>query len=396
MQLAVAAGMLSLGLLIPSHMSVSRASSPTMTATVTGSKKAFADPVGDDVPLLLRAARGEKVERPPVWMMRQAGRHMQVYRDLVKTYPTFRQRSEIADVATEISLQPWRAYGTDGVILFSDILTPLPGMGVDFDILEKEGPKMPPLRTKEQIDAVLSGKDFDPEAACPFVKEALGNLRREVGNQATVLGFIGAPYTMATYCVEGGTSASYLQIKKMGYDEPELLHSLLDKLADNLAEYACYQIESGAQVIQMFDSWAGNLAPADYDIFAGPYQKKIVDTVKARYPDTPFIMYIAKSAALLERMAATGIDIVSVDWTVTMKDARERLGPDVGVQGNLESAVLLGNHKLIEERTKEVIREAGPTGHIMNLGHGIEASTPEENAKKFVDTVKAWRWSDEA
>ena len=191
-----------------------------MTATVTSSKKAFADPVGDDVPLLLRAARGEKVERPPVWMMRQAGRHMQVYRDLVKTYPTFRQRSEIADVATEISLQPWHAYGTDGVILFSDILTPLPGMGIDFDILEKEGPKMPPLRTKEQIDAVLSGKDFDPEAACPFVKEALGNLRREVGNQATVLGFIGAPYTMATYCVEGGTSASYLQIKKMGYDEP--------------------------------------------------------------------------------------------------------------------------------------------------------------------------------
>jgi uroporphyrinogen decarboxylase len=387
--------MLSLGLLIPAHMPVSRASGLTMTATVSGKEKAFADPVGDDVPLLLRAARGEKVERPPVWMMRQAGRHMQVYRDLVKEYPTFRQRSEIADVATEISLQPWRAYKTDGVILFSDILTPLPGMGIDFDILEKEGPKMPPLRTKEKIDAVLVGKDFDPEAACPFVKEALGNLRREVGNEATVLGFIGAPYTMATYCVEGGTSASYLQIKKMGYNEPELLHALLDKLASNLADYACYQIESGAQVIQMFDSWAGNLAPADYDIFAGPYQKKVVDAVKARHPDTPFIMYIAKSAALLERMAATGIDIVSVDWTVTMKEARERLGPDVGVQGNLESAVLLGNHKLIEERTLAVIREAGPTGHIMNLGHGIEATTPEENAKKFVDTVKAFRWSDE-
>lgn len=168
---AVASGMLSLGLLLPAHMPVSRASSLTMTATVTGNEKVFADPVGDDVPLLLRAARGEKVERPPVWMMRQAGRHMQVYRDLVKEYPTFRQRSEIADVATEISLQPWRAYKTDGVILFSDILTPLPGMGIDFDILEKEGPKMPPLRTKEKIDAVLVGKDFDPEAACPFVKE---------------------------------------------------------------------------------------------------------------------------------------------------------------------------------------------------------------------------------
>lgn len=387
---AVASGILSLGLLLPAQMPVSRASSLTMTATASSKETAAA--AGELEPLLLRAARGEKVERPPVWMMRQAGRHMQVYRDLVKEYPTFRQRSEIAEVATEISLQPWRAYKTDGVILFSDILTPLPGMGIDFDILEKEGPKMPPLRTKEEIDAVLVGKDFDPEKACPFVKEALGNLRREVGNEATVLGFIGAPYTMATYCVEGGTSASYLQIKKMGYNEPELLHTLLDKLASNLADYACYQIESGAQVIQMFDSWAGNLAPADYDVFAGPYQKKVVSAVKARHPNVPFIMYIAKSAALLERMAATGVDIVSVDWTVTMADARKRLGPNVGVQGNLESAVLLGNHKLIEERTLDVIREAGPTGHIMNLGHGIEATTPEENAKKFVDTVKAFRW----
>jgi len=328
--------------------------------------------------------------------MRQAGRHMACYRELCKEYPTFRQRSEIADVATEISLQPWRGdgkgnggYKTDGVILFSDILTPLPGMGVDFDILEKVGPKMPPLRTKEAIDAIHL---MDPDASCPFVREAFGNLRREVGNEAAVLGFIGAPYTMATYCVEGGSSASFLEIKKMGYNEPALLHTLLDKLADNLAEYACYQIDSGAQVIQMFDSWAGNLSPTDYDIFAAPYQKKIVDKVKAKYPDTPFIMYIAKSAGLLERMAATGVDIVSVDWTVTMADARKRLGPDMGVQGNLDSAVLLGNHDLIEERTLEIIREAGPTKHIMNLGHGIEASTPEENARKFVDTVKNFRW----
>jgi len=365
-------------------MQTASAPAPTMDASAT------------EEPLLLRAARGLPVERPPVWMMRQAGRHMACYRELCKEYPTFRQRSENADVATEISLQPWRGdgngvggYKTDGVILFSDILTPLPGMGIDFDILESVGPKMPPLRTKEAIDAIHL---MDPDAACPFVREALGNLRREVGNEATVLGFIGAPYTMATYCVEGGSSASYLEIKKMGYNDPALLHTLLDKLADNLAEYACYQIDAGAQVIQMFDSWAGNLAPADYDIFAAPYQKKVVDKVKAKYPDTPFIMYIAKSAALLERMAATGVDIVSVDWTVTMADARKRLGPDMGVQGNLESAVLLGNHDLIEQRTLEVIREAGPTKHIMNLGHGIEASTPEENAKKFVDTVKNFRW----
>ena len=164
-------------------------------------------------PLLLRAARGETVERPPVWMMRQAGRHMKVYRDLCKKYPTFRQRSEIAEVATEISLQPWNAYQTDGVILFSDILTPLPGMGVDFDILEKAGPKKTPIRSQAAVDAMHL---IDPDAACPFVRQALGALRREVDGKATVLGFIGAPYTMATYCVEGGTSSSYLEIKKMG------------------------------------------------------------------------------------------------------------------------------------------------------------------------------------
>ena len=158
-----------------------------------------------------------------------------------------------------------------------------------------------------------------------------------------------------------------------------------------MAAYAIYQIECGAQVIQMFDSWAGNLAPADYDVFALPYQKRVVEQIKKAHPDVPLISYIAKSAALLERMRDNGCDIVSVDWTVTMSDARARLGPDVGVQGNLESAVLLSNPELIEERTLAVIKEAGPTGHIMNLGHGIEADTPEPHAKFFVDTVQGFR-----
>ncbi|KAJ1624128.1 uroporphyrinogen decarboxylase [Pavlovales sp. CCMP2436] len=340
-------------------------------------------------PVLLRAARGEAVERPPVWMMRQAGRHMKKYRDLVDKYPTFRERSEIAEVSTQISLQPWEAYKTDGVILFSDILTPLPGMGIEFDILEKSGPKMKALRTAAEIEAVHL---MDPDAACPFVRQTLGDLRREVGNEATVLGFIGAPYTMATYCIEGGSSSSYLEIKKMGLNEPALLHKLLTKLADNLAEYACFQIDSGAQVMQMFDSWAGNLSPIDYDVFAHPYQKYVVDKVKARYPEVPFITYIAKSAGLLEKMASNGGDIVSVDWTVNLADARQRMGMDVGVQGNLDPAVLLASPEIIVARTMDVIKQGGGKQHVVNLGHGIEPSTPEENAKLFVDTVKAHRY----
>jgi uroporphyrinogen decarboxylase len=316
---------MSIGGLVASALAFSSPARPAPRPAARGSP---AVSMAVDDPLLLRAARGEPVHRPPVWMMRQAGRHMKVYRDLCEKYPTFRERSEIAEVSTQISLQPWEAYKTDGVILFSDILTPLPGMGIDFDILEKAGPKIRALRTAAEIDAVHL---MDPDEACPFVRQTLGDLRREVGNEATVLGFIGAPYTMATYCIEGGSSTSYLEIKKMGLNEPALLHKLLTKLADNLAEYACFQIDSGAQVIQMFDSWAGNLSPIDYDLFAHPYQEHVVKKVKARYPDVPFITYIAKSAALLERMANNGGDIVSVDWTVHLAEARARMG-NVGVQ----------------------------------------------------------------
>lgn len=330
-------------------------------------------------PLLLRAARGEEVERVPVWMMRQAGRHMQIYRNLCKTHKSFRERSENADVATEISLQPWRAYGTDGCILFSDILTPFPGMGIDFDILEKEGPKM----TKQWLTMadVNDIKLMDPHKSTPFVGEALKNLRREVGNKATILGFVGLPYTLATYMVEGGSSSEYKHIKSLGYQSPHILHAMLDKLADNIGDYAIYQIESGAQVIQIFDSWAGCLAPADYDAFAAPYQKKVINKIKKAHPEVPIIMYIKNSGSLLERMAQSGVDIVSLDWTVTIDEARKRIGNKVGIQGNLDPMILFAPKDVIKSRTEEILKAVGGRNHVMNLGHGIDANTPEENGE---------------
>jgi uroporphyrinogen decarboxylase len=339
-------------------------------------------------PLLLRAARGEEVERVPVWMMRQAGRHMQVYRELCKKHKTFRERSENADVATEISLQPFNRYGTDGCILFSDILTPFPGMGIDFDITEKEGPKMKTWTTMEDVDKI---KLMDPHKSTPFVAEALKNLRREVGNRATVLGFVGLPYTLATYMVEGGSSTEYKQIKSLGYQNPKVLHAMLDKLAENIGDYACFQIESGAQVIQVFDSWAGNLSPHDYDTFAAPYQRKVIEKIKKKHPKVPTIMYINKSGALLERMAASGVDIVSLDWTVTIPEARKRIGDKVGIQGNLDPMVLFAPKEVIKERTEEILKATGGRHHVMNLGHGIDAHTPEENAEFFVKTVQGWK-----
>lgn len=341
-------------------------------------------------PLLLRAARGEEVERVPVWMMRQAGRHMQVYRDLCTKYKTFRERSEIAEIATEISLQPWKAYGTDGCILFSDILTPFPGMGIDFDITEKEGPKMKTWTTMDDVDKI---KLIDPVKSTPFVAEALKNLRHEVGNKATVLGFVGLPYTLATYMVEGGSSIEYKKIKSLSYQSPHILHAMLRKLADNIGDYANFQIESGAQVIQIFDSWAGNLSPNDYDTFAAPYQRIVIEKIKKSNPRVPIIMYINKSGALLERMAASGVDIISLDWTVTIEEARLRIGNKIGIQGNLDPMVLFAPDEIIKERTESILKAAGGRNHVMNLGHGIDAGTSELKSKFFINTVQQYRFN---
>ncbi len=334
--------------------------------------------------LLLRAAKGETVERPPVWMMRQAGRYMEVYRRLQSQY-SFKERCERPDLAIEISLQPFRAFAPDGVIMFSDILTPLDGMGIPFELIEKQGPVIdPPIRSQAQVDQVHS---LDPQESLPFIREILSTLRREVEGKAAVLGFVGAPWTLASYAVEGRSSKDYAQIKAMAYREPELLHQLLSKLAESIGRYVCYQIESGAQLVQIFDTWAGALSPVDYEVWALPYERAIVDYVKAVHPETPLVLYINGSSGVLERVPQVGIDIFSVDWMTDMADARQRLG-SLAVQGNLEPMVLLGSPDLIRQRTLDVLRKAGPTGHIMNLGHGIHQTTPESNVHIFFETVR--------
>jgi uroporphyrinogen decarboxylase len=337
-------------------------------------------------PHLLRAARGEIVDRPPVWMMRQAGRYMKAYRDLREKYPSFRDRSEIPEVAIEVSLQPWKAFQPDGVILFSDIVTPLPGLGIDMDIAEGKGPIIhSPIRTQAQVDSL---RPLEPEADLPFIKTILQALSQEVGNQSTVLGFVGAPWTLAAYAVEGKGSKTYSIIKNMAFTDPVILHQLLAKFADAIAVYARYQIDSGAQVVQMFDSWAGQLSPQDYDTFALPYQQRVFQQVKQTHPDTPLILLVSGSAGVLERMGQSGADIVSVDWAVDMADARTRLGKHVKVQGNLDPGVLFGSKQFIRDRIIDTVRKAGNWGHILNLGHGVLPETPEENVAFFFETAK--------
>mgnify|MGYP001183968874 CR=1 FL=1 len=343
--------------------------------------------MSESIPLLLRAAKGEKVERPPVWMMRQAGRYMKIYRDLREKYPSFRERSENPDLSFEISMQPFRAFKPDGVILFSDILTPLPGMGINFEIIESKGPIIEtPIRDLSSINNL---KKLNPEESLGFVGEVLSRLRNEINNTSTILGFVGAPWTLAAYVVEGKSSKTYSIIKSMAFNNPDILHQLLDHFADSIGEYLKYQIKSGAQVVQIFDSWAGQLSPAEYDIFAAPYQKKVINSVKQEYPETPIILYISGSAGVLERMAKTGVDIISVDWTVDIEDGCKRIPYSIGIQGNIDPGILFGNTKIIQEKINYTFDKVKDRKYILNLGHGILPGTPEDNARFFFEYSKS-------
>ncbi|XP_021684829.2 uroporphyrinogen decarboxylase isoform X1 [Hevea brasiliensis] len=355
-------------------------------------------------PLLLNAVRGENVERPPVWLMRQAGRYMKSYQTICEKYPSFRERSENVDLVVEISLQPWNVFKPDGVILFSDILTPLSGMNIPFDIVKGKGPVIfNPLHTAADVDQV---REFVPEESVPYVGKSLTILRKEVqlsvflfqfstlkvDNKAAVLGFVGAPFTLASYVVEGGSSKHFSKIKRLAFSEPKVLHTLLQKFATSMAKYIQYQAKNGAQAVQIFDSWATELSPVDFEEFSLPYLKQIVDTVRKTHPNLPLILYASGSGGLLERLALTGVDVVSLDWTVDMAEGRRRLGPNLAVQGNVDPGVLFGSKEFITNRINDVVRKAGKGKHILNLGHGIIVGTPEENVAHFFEVAKGIRY----
>ncbi|KAK6145625.1 hypothetical protein DH2020_022445 [Rehmannia glutinosa] len=307
-------------------------------------------------PLLLNAARGKEVERPPVWLMRQAGS----YQLLCEKHPSFRERSENVDLVVEISLQPWEVFKPDGVILFSDILTPLSGMNIPFDIVKGKGPIIfDPIRTAADVEKV---REFTPDESVPYVGEALTILRKEVNNEAALLGFVGAPFTLASYVVEGGSSKHFSKIKRLAFSEPKVLHALLQKFATSMAKYIQYQADKGAQAVQIFDSWATELSPVDFEEFSLPYLKQIVDT--------------------------ESVPIQISHLYFDMAEGRKRLGPNVAVQGNVDPGVLFGSKEFITERIKDTVRKAGKGKHILNLGHGIVVGTPEENVAHFLRLLR--------
>lgn len=263
-------------------------------------------------------------------------------------------------------------------------------MNVKFNIKEGSGPELPSWRTAAQVATMTL---LDPAAATPFVGATLRGLRREIGGESTLLGFLGLPFTLATYMIEGGSSKDFFQTKMLMYQQPSTVHRLLRNLEESMVAYGLYQIEQGAQVLQVFDSWAATLSPADYDVFALPYQRRVISRIKAARPEVPVILYIAKSGALLEKMGTSGADVVSLDWTSSLPQARQRMeaagaSPDLVLQGNLDPLLLLSDPDTIRRRTEEILREGGGRRHVMNLGHGIDPRTPEESVDLFVETVK--------
>ncbi|MCL7041592.1 hypothetical protein MKW94_014806 [Papaver nudicaule] len=342
-------------------------------------------------PLLVKAARGEPVSRPPAWMMRQAGRYMAVYRKLAEKHPSFRERSEKTDLIVEISLQPWKAFRPDGVIIFSDILTPLPAFGVPFDIEEVRGPVIQsPIRSEEGLKT-LHPIDLDK---LHFVGESLRILRQEVGEQAAVLGFVGAPWTIATYIVEGGTTRTYTNIKSMCHTAPHILRALLSHLTQAISDYVIFQIESGAHCIQIFDSWGGQLPPDMWEKWSKPYIMEIVGKVREKCPQTPLVLYINGNGGFLERMKGTGVDVIGLDWTVDMADGRRRLGNDISIQGNVDPAYLFSALPALTDEIHRVVRCAGQRGHILNLGHGVLVGTPEEAVAHFFDVARSLNYDN--
>jgi uroporphyrinogen decarboxylase len=333
----------------------------------------------------LQAARRQPVDVTPVWLMRQAGRSLPEYRKL-------RERWSLVDIVAqpelcaEVTLQPVRRLGVDAAVMFADIMLPLRGMGVEFELVENVGPVIArPIASAADIDRLVVPQGED---AAPQVITAIRQVVAE--SPVPVIGFSGAPFTLASYLIEGKPSRDFARVKAFMYSEPAAFGKLLAKLSATMAGYLRAQVAAGVSAVQLFDSWVGALAIEDYETRVLPHTRAIFTALKSA--EVPLIHFGTDTAGLLESIASAGPDIVSVDWRVPLDTAWDRIGPARGIQGNLDPAVLLEPPDLVRERARDVLRRAGGRpGHIFNLGHGVLPSTPLENLQLLIETVHEWR-----
>ena len=333
---------------------------------------------------LLAAAGGQPVDTTPVWFMRQAGRCLPEYRALRERHP-FMEMARTPELAVEATLMPIDRFAVDGAVLFADIMLPLEGMGVDFRMEPKVGPVIDaPIRSRADVERIIVA---DPDEATGYVMAALRLLRRELGERAAALGFSGAPFTLACYLIEGHGSREYPRAKALMYGDPATWHLLMEKLTEVVTRYLRAQIAAGADAVQVFDSWLGLLGPDAYAEFAQPYTRRIFAALRGL---APTIHFSTGTTHLLELIAATGPELVSVDWRQPLDRAWERLAPGQGIQGNLDPTILLADWSTVERAATDVLRRAaGRSGHIFNLGHGILPETDPDRLARLAARVHA-------
>ena len=335
--------------------------------------------------LLLRALRKEKVERPPVWMMRQAGRYLPDYMKLRAKYDFF-TRVQTPELAAEITLQPVDQIGVDAAIIFSDILVIPQAMGLEVLMEEGKGPSLPKvIRSKEDVDNLITD---DVEERLDYVMGALKVTKQGLNNRIPLIGFAGAPWTILCYMVEGKGSKTWDKAKQFCFLQPEVAHSLLQKITDVTIRYLKAQVKAGADVVQVFDSWSGCLSPADFKKYAQPYLLQIAD---ALHEDAPVILFPKGSWYALKELSASKASGLGIDWCIEPQYARELTGNNITLQGNFDPAKLLTTVPEIKRSVKEMIDAFGVQNYIANLGHGITPNVPVDHARAFVDAVKEYQ-----
>jgi uroporphyrinogen decarboxylase len=331
-------------------------------------------------PLLVRACREEQVERTPVWFMRQAGRSLPEYRKLRERHGLF-DIARQPELCAEVTLQPVRRLGVDAAVMFADIMLPVLGMGVEVELVENVGPVIAePIRSTADVERLTVP---EPQESVPWTLESVRLVREALASEKAVIGFAGGPFTVAGYLIEGKPTREFKLTKACMYGSPDVWHALMEKLAETFARYLRGCVRAGADVVQLFDSWVGALSVDDYREFAAPYSARVLDAV-----DVPTIHFATGDAHLLEERRDAGGDVIGVDWRAPLDLAWERIGPDRGIQGNLDGAALLGPWERVERGADDVLRRAGGrAGHIFNLGHGVLPETDPADLARLVQLV---------
>jgi uroporphyrinogen decarboxylase len=335
----------------------------------------------------LKACRGEPVDTTPVWFMRQAGRYMKEYRALKEKY-SFLEMCQTPELATEVTLQPLKPLGVDAAIIFADILLPLEPMGTGLEFIKGDGPSIPrPVRTRKDVENL---RPVNSEEQLGYVGQAIKLVRQEIEGKIPLVGFAAAPFTLCSYMVEGGKSAEFKITKLLMYEEPDTWKLLMEKVSTVLIDYLKMQVAAGAQALQIFDSWIGCVTPEDYREYILPYCQKVMNALKDL--DVPVINFSTGTSSMLDVIAQAGGDVMSFDWRINIDQARDIIGWETPVQGNMDPVVLFAPIPVIKKRVHDIMQRVGDKpGHIFNLGHGILQHTPVDHVKAVVDMVREYK-----